>query len=98
MLITCGSAREDTRGGRTFPSDRSTGIEWARVAARVGKARPVLSVVNDDGTAADGSSLIDEIVREGARRMLSAALEAEVDAAQGGVTPVAADSMRKRAA
>jgi hypothetical protein len=98
MLITCGSAREGTRGGRTFPSDRLTGIEWARVAARVGKARPVLSVVNDDGTAADGSSLIDEIVREGARRMLSAALEAEVDAAQGGVTPVAADSMRKRAA
>jgi putative transposase len=40
----------------------------------------VLSVVNDDGTTADGSSLIDEIVREGARRMLAAALEAEVDA------------------
>ncbi len=38
----------------------------------------MLSVVND-GTAADGSSLIDEIVREGARRMLAAALEAEVD-------------------
>ncbi|MFD7767618.1 IS256 family transposase [Streptomyces sp. NPDC059787] len=36
---------------------------------------PVLSVVN-----ADGSSLIDEIVREGARRMLAAALEAEVNA------------------
>jgi hypothetical protein len=35
----------------------------------------VLSAVNDDGTTADGSSLIDEIVREGARRMLAAALE-----------------------
>ncbi|GGM05582.1 hypothetical protein GCM10010129_56470 [Streptomyces fumigatiscleroticus] len=40
----------------------------------------VLSVVNDDGTTANGSSLIDEIVREGAKRMLAAALEAEVDA------------------
>ncbi|MEV8626471.1 IS256 family transposase [Streptomyces sp. NPDC051079] len=40
----------------------------------------MLSVVNDDGTTAKGSSLIDEIVREGARRMLAAALEAEVNA------------------
>jgi putative transposase len=39
----------------------------------------VLTVVNDDGSTRDGS-LIDEIVREGARRMLAAALEAEVDA------------------
>ncbi|MEU9353600.1 IS256 family transposase [Streptomyces griseoloalbus] len=40
----------------------------------------MLSVVNADGTTADGSSLIDEIVREGARRMLATALEAEVNA------------------
>lgn len=40
----------------------------------------MLSVVNDDGTTAKGSSLIDEIVREGARRMLAAALKAEVNA------------------
>ncbi|MFF6853124.1 IS256 family transposase [Streptomyces antimycoticus] len=39
----------------------------------------MLSVVNDDGTAANGSSPIDEIVRDGARRMLAAALEAEID-------------------
>jgi putative transposase len=38
----------------------------------------VLTVVNDEGSTRDGS-LIDEIVREGARRMLAAALEAEVD-------------------
>ncbi|HEY9330949.1 MAG TPA: hypothetical protein VIS09_22355 [Streptomyces sp.] len=38
----------------------------------------MLSVVKADGTIANGSSLIDEIVREGARRMLAAALEAEV--------------------
>jgi transposase-like protein len=38
----------------------------------------VLTVVNDDGSTRDGS-LIDEIVRDGARRMLAAALEAEVN-------------------
>ena len=37
--------------------------------------------VDRDGSAASGSSsLIDEIVREGARRMLAEALQAEVDA------------------
>jgi hypothetical protein len=39
----------------------------------------VLSVVNGEGTTGTGS-LIDDIVREGARRMLAAALEAEVNA------------------
>ncbi|MFI9565693.1 IS256 family transposase [Streptomyces rishiriensis] len=39
----------------------------------------MLSVVNADGTTDNGSSLIDQIVREGARRMLAAALEAEVN-------------------
>ncbi|MEU6803168.1 IS256 family transposase [Streptomyces neyagawaensis] len=38
----------------------------------------MLTVVNDDGTTPYGS-LIDEIVREGARRMLAAALEAEIN-------------------
>ncbi|MFB7292908.1 IS256 family transposase [Actinacidiphila glaucinigra] len=38
------------------------------------------TVVNEDGSTHDGSSLIDEIVRAGARRMLAAALEAEVNA------------------
>ncbi|AYN37420.1 IS256 family transposase [Streptomyces albus] len=38
----------------------------------------MLSVVNADGTTEAGS-LIDDIVREGARRMLAAALEAEVN-------------------
>src|SRR5215208_6923892 len=52
----------------------------------VGKVRPVLTVVpgaveDDEGRRPDGSSsLIDEIVREGARRMLAEALQAEVDA------------------
>ncbi|MFJ8787363.1 IS256 family transposase [Streptomyces sp. NPDC102476] len=39
----------------------------------------MLSVVNADGSTPNGS-LIDEIVREGARRMLAAALESEVNA------------------
>ncbi|MCX4784260.1 IS256 family transposase [Streptomyces sp. NBC_01264] len=39
----------------------------------------MLSVVTEDGTTESGTSLIDEIVREGARRMLAAALEAEVE-------------------
>ena len=39
----------------------------------------MLTVVNAAGTTSNGS-LIDEIVREGARRMLAPALEAEVDA------------------
>lgn len=38
----------------------------------------MLTVVNDDASTRDGS-LIDEIVREGARRMLAAALEEEVN-------------------
>ncbi|AXE78461.1 hypothetical protein C5746_17700 [Streptomyces atratus] len=38
----------------------------------------MLTVVNADSSTPNGS-LIDEIVREGARRMLAAALEAEVN-------------------
>jgi hypothetical protein len=38
----------------------------------------MLTVVNADDTKPNGS-LIEEIVREGARRMLAAALEAEVN-------------------
>jgi transposase-like protein len=39
----------------------------------------VLTVVTEDGSTPSGSSLLDEIGREGARRMLAAALEAEVN-------------------
>ncbi len=50
----------------------------------VGKVRPVLTVVAgaaeaNDPNRPDGSSLIDELVGEGARRMLAEALVAEVD-------------------
>ena len=40
----------------------------------------MLRVVTDDPTGEHSPSMLDEIVREGARRMLAAALEAEVDA------------------
>ena len=40
----------------------------------------MLRVVADDKTNAEMGSGLDELVREGARRMLAAALEAEVDA------------------
>jgi putative transposase len=40
----------------------------------------MLSVVNEDAARAEGRSMLDEICRDGARAMLAAALEAEVDA------------------
>lgn len=60
----------------------------ARAPTRAGKGTPVLTVVSPEEPtpatvsepAASGGSLIDEIVRDGARRMLAAALEAEVAA------------------
>ena len=52
--------------------------------ARVGKVRLMLTVVTAEeptpAATTTGGSLIDEIVRDGARRMLAAALEAEVAA------------------
>src|SRR3954451_5422848 len=50
----------------------------------VGRVQPLLTVVPGAADAAEprrdgGSSLIDELVREGARRMLAEALQAEVD-------------------
>jgi putative transposase len=45
----------------------------------------MLRVVADERTAAELTAGLDEIVREGARRMLAAALEAEVDAYVSGL-------------
>jgi hypothetical protein len=77
-----------SRRGRTLPI---TCKPSSKIGAPtpVGKVRPVLTVVPggadaDDprraGGGAGSASLIDEIVREGARRMLAEALRAEVDA------------------
>jgi putative transposase len=73
-----------TEEGRTLPI---TCMPSSKIGAPtpVGKVRPVLTVVPgaadaDDPRRPDGAVLIDELVREGARRMLAEALQAEVDA------------------
>jgi hypothetical protein len=55
------------------------------VGAPVREGTPMLKVVEDgagsnDRTGSSGGSLLDEIVRDGAREMLAAALRAEVAA------------------
>src|SRR5215207_3436831 len=72
-----------TEEGRTLPI---TCKPSSKIGAPtpVGKVRPVLTVVPgasdaDDPRRDGGTSLIDELVREGARRMLAEALQAEVD-------------------
>jgi transposase-like protein len=52
----------------------------AGVGAPARKDTPVLRVVTDESTRGEPASALDEICREGARRMLAAALEAEADA------------------
>src|SRR5690349_8700419 len=78
-----------SRRGRTLPV---TCKPSSKIGAPtpVGKVRPVLTVVPEESASHDDhavgpgggstTSLIDEIVREGARRMLAEALQAEVDA------------------
>src|SRR5918995_4750838 len=73
-----------SRRGRTLPI---TCKPSSKIGAPtpVGRVRPVLTVVPgaadaDDPRRPEGVALIDEIVREGARRMLAEALQAEVDA------------------
>jgi hypothetical protein len=72
-----------TERGRTLPSTCKPSSKIDAPTA-VGKVRPLLTVVpgvdDADGPCRAGSSLIDEIVRDGARRMLAEALRAEVDA------------------
>ena len=70
------------RRGRTLPITRKPSSKIG-APSPVGKVRPVLTVVpgaaNADDPHGGGTSLIDELVREGARRMLAEALQAEVD-------------------
>jgi transposase-like protein len=71
--------------GGSYPPDHLKPSSKAGAATPVGKVRPVFTVVAgaadaDDPRRPDGSALIDELVREGARRMLAEALQAEVDA------------------
>src|SRR3954454_14194066 len=80
MLETCGWPSR----GRTLPIILRPSSK-AGAPTPVGRVRPVLTVVPGAADAADprrpdGVALIDKIVREGARRMLAEALQAEVDA------------------
>src|SRR5829696_8435366 len=80
MLETCGWPRR----GRTLPITCKPSSKIGEPTP-VGRVRPVLTVVPgaadaDDPRRPEGVALIDEIVREGARRMLAEALRAEVDA------------------
>jgi len=77
-----------TLGGRTFPRIDLKAFKQSPRANAGREGTPVLTVVTPDAPrpeatptpATTGGSLIDEIVRDGARRMLAAALEAEVAA------------------
>ena len=80
---------QDQRRGRTLPIILRSSSK-AGEPTPVGKVRPMLSVVSEESdsrdqraaadTAGSSSSVIDQIVREGARRMLAEALQAEVEA------------------
>src|SRR3954471_5775784 len=69
----------------SYPPDHLQPSSKIGAPTPVGRVRPVLTVVPgaadaDDPRRPDSGALIDEIVREGARRMLAEALQAEVDA------------------
>src|SRR6266705_1280620 len=66
------------RTRRTFHPDRVGRTPARQAPAR--KERRMLSVIADDAAQAELRLDLDELFREGARRMLAAALEAEVDA------------------
>src|SRR6266545_2404881 len=67
------------RTRRTFHPDR-VGRTPARQAPARKAHRDMLSVVTDEAARSELAMSLDELAREGARRMLAAALEAEVDA------------------
>src|SRR5215204_1516305 len=66
------------RTRRTFHRDQTEGRR--RGKRRRGRNAAMLSVVADDAAQAELRLDLDELFREGARRMLGVALEAEVDA------------------
>ena len=70
--------------GCTFPDHQEQALKQGRRANAGREGTPDATVVPDLSAVLPAdepeSSLIDQIVREGARRMLAAALQAEVDA------------------
>lgn len=61
--------------GVTFLKEK---IRYTAGETPVRKEAPMLSVITDDAGHQDGRAMLDEICREGARRMLAVALETEV--------------------
>ena len=70
----------------SYPPDHLQALKQDRRANAGREGTTVLTIVpggsdaEDAGLAGGSSSLIDQLVREGARRMLAEALQAEVDA------------------
>jgi hypothetical protein len=68
----------------SYPPDHLQALKQGRRANAGRRVRPNVTVVRaaadaEDPRGPDGVALIDEIVREGARRMLAEALQAAVD-------------------
>jgi hypothetical protein len=87
MIRTCGWLSARRREGRTFPwKIWKQQNSWIRtgVGAVVREATPMFKVVDEGSEAnahapgAAGGSLLDEVIRDGARAMLAAALQADV--------------------
>lgn len=71
-----------SRGWVFFPGDCLESHALTSVGAPAGRYSPMLTVVPGDGSGHEGGKagsplLIDEIVQEGARRMLAEASQAE---------------------
>src|SRR6266511_6326947 len=66
------------RTRRTFHRDQTESRRRATPARK--ERRDMLSVIADEQARAELALDLDELLREGARRMLAVALEAEVDA------------------
>ena len=72
-------------GGRTLPVARS-GLKQGRRCSAGREGTPVLTVVQDESSGEEPGrpgSLIDEIVREGARRMLAATVRHRTKVTKG---------------
>src|SRR5215204_2032708 len=81
-VVLAAPARFRTRSGRKAGTDVLAGALSVPLYVLPLPGRELGSASDDDdrSVASDSSSLIDEIVREGARRMLVEALQAEVSA------------------
>src|SRR6476661_1254028 len=75
-------AGSERRGGRTFPIVPMQVLKQGQRANAGREGTSMLTVVGQEGAQEQPApmSLLDELVRDGARRMLAAALEAEVAA------------------